>query len=729
MNSVLMQQPPEVAMQPAAIKLRRKALGATLLLCAAGIVINMGGLQLALLLGLPLYIDSVGTIFAAAAGGYLPGVVVGFLTNALASISSPTTAYYGSLNVLIAVVTAFAARRNWLKKPSALLGLVLTYALIGGGLGSVLTWLLNGLQIGDDITTDLSHAILERSGMGVFWSLFLANLLIDLADKAVVLPLSLLLLRATPQRWIELFQTFGWQQTPLNAEEKAAATKRFSRAMSLRSKILILIAAATVLIACSAAVISYILYSRATLGEQTNLSQGVADLAASIIDGDRVGEFIALGEEADGYRETEERLYRIRESSPSIEYVYVYKITYEGCRVVFDLDTEDLEGDDPGTLIHFDEAFRPYLPTLYAGGRIDPIISNETYGWLLTAYSPVYDSYGVCQCYAAADISMTELTASQYAFIAKILSLFFGFLIFVLAVALWLAEYNITLPINTMALAAGSFAYNSETARKGSIDRIHGIGIRTGDEIENLYTAFEKTTEDTVRYITDVQEKNDEISKLQSGLLLVLADVVESRDHCTGDHIKKTAAYVRIIMEQMRRDGIYADRLTDKFIEDVTVSAPLHDIGKIQVPDAILNKPGKLTDEEYTRMKNHTTYGSNIIGRAIDAVGGDSSGYLSEAQNLAAYHHERWDGTGYPNRLAGEDIPLSARIMAVADVFDALVSRRSYKQGRSTDSVIDAIREGSGTHFDPKIVEAFLHAEKEIRRTAETYSDDDPAAS
>ena len=146
-------------------------------------------------------------------------------------------------------------------------------------------------------------------------------------------------------------------------------------------------------------------------------------------------------------------------------------------------------------------------------------------------------------------------------------------------------------------------------------------------------------------------------------------------------------------------------------------SAPLHDLGKIEIPDAVLNKPGKLTDEEYSHMKYHTLAGKKIIERSAQAVA--EPGYLLEAGRLAEYHHERWDGKGYPHGEMGEVIPLSARIMAVADVFDALVSKRSYKEGFSIEKSLDIIREGIGTQFDPQVAKAFLDAEPEIRKIAE----------
>jgi HD-GYP domain-containing protein (c-di-GMP phosphodiesterase class II) len=150
---------------------------------------------------------------------------------------------------------------------------------------------------------------------------------------------------------------------------------------------------------------------------------------------------------------------------------------------------------------------------------------------------------------------------------------------------------------------------------------------------------------------------------------------------------------------------------------DVYRSAPLHDIGKIRISDMILNKPGKLTDEEFALMKKHTVYGGDVIEKTRPASGDIS--YLDVAKDLATYHHEWWNGRGYPEGLKGEEIPLSARIMAVADVFDALISKRCYKDGFSFEKSMDIIREESGTHFDPLVAGAFLNASDEVRKVVE----------
>ena len=692
-----------------------------LILCAFGLIINVFGSRLAIWLNLPLFLDNIGSALAAALGGNVPGMAVGFFTNVINGILDSSTIYYASLTVLIAIASNWFARRGFydFKKPWKLLPIIATFALIGGGLGSLLTWTLYGFSFGGTISAPLAQSIYAAGHLNQFWSQFLADMIIDVADKTITVLIIAAVYNLLPVSLRKKLYFTGWQQTPLSEKNQMAAENKRSRGMSLRSKIILLVATGMIIIAVGVTTISFIHFRRAAIDEHVNMAKGVVRVVAETVDAERVDEFLEKGEEAEGYLAIEARLGALVQSSDDIQYVYVYRIEEDGCHVVFDPDTSEETGADPGDILDFDAAFLPVLDKLLAGEEIDPIISNEEYGWLLSVYKPIYNKSGVCQCYGAVDINMDHIATSGYQFLARVLSVFLGFFLLMLTLAIWVAEYNIILPINTMDIATGRFAYNSEEARSDTVERIKQLDIRTGDEIENLYHSVVKTTEDTVQYIEYAQTQNETISRLQNGLILVLADMVESRDKCTGDHVRKTAAYTDIIMRQMKKEGIYLDQLTDEFMYDVVNSAPLHDIGKIQVPDGILNKPGKLTDEEFEIMKSHTTAGAQVIEHAMEMVNGQDSGYLEEAKYLAHFHHEKWNGKGYPLGLYQEEIPLSARIMAVADVFDALVSKRSYKEGFSFEKAMSIIQEGAGTHFDPNVAAAFLHASDEVRKVME----------
>ena len=698
-------------------KLLRKKNTNALLCCIAGVAINLIFTNIASRSGFPVYLDTVGTILAALLGGYLPGVIVGFTTNLFKGISDISSIYYGVLNVIIAVSTAFFAKKGLLKKFWGILLTLIILTLIGGGLGTLLPWFM------DELTFDaesLGAKIYRTGHFSTSTAQLFANLITDFFDKSLTLIFVFIINKLIPNKIKHTFRLAGWKQTPLSAEEEKAARSANSRLMSMQTKILLLLIVAMVAIAAAATSISIMIYRSTAIKEHTRTAQGAASMAAGAIDPEMVGTYLEDGEDAPGYTATKDMLYRIRNSSPDIEYVYVYSIQKNGCHVVFDLDTDDLQGDPAGTIVPFDESFMELVPDLLDGKEIEPIITDDTYGWLLTVYQPVYDSAGNCVCYAAADVSMKQITDNERNFLVEELSLFLGFFILILIVVWELVEYNMVLPVNSMALSADAFAYNSEEAREVSLEKLRCLNIHTGDEVENLYRAFVKTSEDSVNYVTAIQEKTETIANMQNALIMVLADIVESRDNNTGDHIRKTAAYTAIIMKHMRQLGIYTNQLTEQFVSDVVNSAPLHDIGKITVPDAILNKPGRLSDEEYEIMKEHAIAGSEIISKTIGLV--PQSGYLSEARNMAEFHHEKWNGKGYPHGLKGTDIPLSARIMAVADVFDALVSKRSYKEPFTFEKAKEIIHEGAGSHFDPRIVEAFFDAEEEVREVAEKFN-------
>ncbi len=219
-----------------------------------------------------------------------------------------------------------------------------------------------------------------------------------------------------------------------------------------------------------------------------------------------------------------------------------------------------------------------------------------------------------------------------------------------------------------------------------------------------------------------VEQRLTEINHLQYATICVMTSMAEFRDETTGNHIRRTQNYVLMLAKEMSKLPHYKAKLTPNYIEQVSKSAPLHDIGKIAIPDDILLKPGRHTPEEFVTMKTHAQRGYDMLKKAGDYMG-EKGEFLEIAMEIAGSHHEKWDGSGYPMGLKNTQIPFSARLMALADVFDALLSRRPYKPAMSIEQTIKIILEGKGTHFDPEIVDAFLKIKDEMLKVAKNLAD------
>ncbi len=237
-----------------------------------------------------------------------------------------------------------------------------------------------------------------------------------------------------------------------------------------------------------------------------------------------------------------------------------------------------------------------------------------------------------------------------------------------------------------------------------SIVEIHGRPASTSFEFTDI--TISSKYQDSLE--TEVKQRTEKIETMQRKVINSFASVVEARSLETGEHIARTSEYVRLTIESLKNSGLYTDILTDDYVKCLIEVAPLHDIGKISISDSILLKPGRLNDEEFDEMKKHAEIGAQVIETTMKGVEDDD--YVEMAMEVAAYHHEKWDGKGYPHKISGSNIPLSARIMAIADTYDALIAKRCYKDAYSKEKAMEIIREESGTHFDPDIAEAFLKA-------------------
>ncbi len=227
----------------------------------------------------------------------------------------------------------------------------------------------------------------------------------------------------------------------------------------------------------------------------------------------------------------------------------------------------------------------------------------------------------------------------------------------------------------------------------------------------------------------EVARRTRELQSIQDVTIMALASLAETRDNDTGGHIRRTQFYVHALATRLKAHPRFAAQLTDHYIETLFKSAPLHDIGKVGIPDRILLKPGRFEPDEFEIMKSHTVLGRDAIRQAENQLGVEVE-FLACAKQIAYGHQEKWDGSGYPEGLAGDAIPLAARLMAVADVYDALISRRVYKPAMPHGKAVEIIAAGRGGHFDPDLVDAFLAIHEEFRAIAERFrdTDDDIAA-
>ncbi len=563
----------------------RKNILYTIGIIILGVLINRIISDTSILLGLPLYLDSIGTIFIAAIGGVFPGMMVGFITNMIGGITDTSTFYYGTINVLIALIAGMGAEKGCFDKFRKIFILLPFYLLLSIPC-SLLTYILFAFSIGENVASPVVSAI-HNKGIPVLLAQIIGDYTVEIPDKLISIIIAFILVKLTPAKVREALDIISGRNI-----RRHFSKEDMERRSSLRTQISVGFMIAGLAIVLIAFFVSYKTYMEAKV---TGFPDGTYDIA------------------------------HIR--------------------------TETL---------------------LYSG---------------------------------------------------KMLSAVLGLLMCIVSFTMVLADSTIVNPLHSMAKEMKRFAYDSNSGRDKSVRKIESLDIKTGNEIEELYKALSKTVKDIDEYIDMTTAQAEQISVMQVNLINTLADIVESRDAVTGYHVKRTSEYCRLLALELRAEGKYTDILTDDYISSLAIAASLHDIGKIKIPDAILNKPGRLTDEEFEIIKTHTVMGKKMLENTNLST--EDNSYLEMAEDIAYYHHEWWDGSkrGYPERISGESIPLSARIMAVADVFDALMSKRSYKEGYPLEKTIQIMQEEKGTHFDPAILDALMVIQQKLVEVARLYSE------
>ncbi len=695
-----------------------------LLISFGGIAVNVILSYLMTRFGIPLFLDSIGTIAVSCLTGMLfSGIFTAVFSSVFCSFFNASAIYFGIFNAAVAIYTVWFVRKFTFKRIGLsflyVSSIILFYALVNSSVLYVLYGSSQASLVAQNVASFSTAA-----NFPYFLSFFLINILVNILDKGISFVLVLILMQLTPDSRLYAIKSGVWKQKPLTyAQQKTMKKWKSDIKYSIQKKNTVVLLLSSVLLVLVMGWIGVKLYFENTKAERLELGWNTVKSAAQIIDTSKINDYIKYGTAAEGYEDTAKLLTMLWNTATNVQYLYVVRLEENGTRFIFDVEDPNgiEESYKPGQLVPFDPEFNSYLPDLFAGKQIEPVESKTLFGWMVSVYYPVKDADGKCACYVAADISLYYMADYMKSFMLRVFLIMAGFFLLIIAYAIWTTGVSISFPITAMAACVDSFAQTDEEQEKldENVRTIRSLDIHTDDEIEKLYNAICKMTLNQAEQVRDIRRLSESTLQMQDGLIITMADMVESRDSDTGAHVQKTAAYVKIIVEGLKRKGYYAQKITPKFMADVVRSAPLHDVGKINIPDGVLNKPGKLTDEEFAIMKSHTTVGKQILENAISTVKGES--YLKEARNMAAYHHERWDGKGYPEGLKEEEIPLSARIMAVADVFDALASKRVYKPAYPKEKALQIIRDGKGTQFDPKCVEVFLEAESEIGDVLEKY--------
>lgn len=683
-----------------------------LIFVVIGTIINICGAIFTTYFNIPLYLDAIGTIFVAILGGGLPAIITGMLCSIIFNQFVFGYLYFSIINVFIALITSWFAHYSRRSKIVRLLGYIFGTSLVCSCLGMLIQYLVPGLPMQENVI-EISKLFITGEGDGLYIYFTIVSFFLNLVDKAISIFIALILNKLVPESVKEIINSYGWRQKPLTIDEIRAYRKKAGRRTILNNVSFIL---STTIIVLSVILVwfSITFYYEDCVEEYTDEAHAVAKSAAAVIDGNQISEYVKWGENATGYKETANLLQLFLDDTQGVEKVSVFIAEKNGYMYLFQLAKPELDLFDNGKVMPYMEQYTEYVDRFINGEDIDEIIKSVD-GRVFSAFHTVKNSSGETVCYVVADVYMSFLSEYAREYLIKTFLCFSGFIVLIMVLGFTHAGYNLVFPLNSITEASSLFleSHGNQRALDENVRKTRAIGVHTNDEIEALYLTICKMESEMSEYVRDIRHYAETTKKMQNGLIITLASIVENRQASSSRHLQNTSAYVRIILNGLKKKGYYPEKISDEYIEELEMSAPLHDIGKINIPDVITNKHGELTEEESEVLKLHVVYGKEIIERAIDTVKGDS--YLKEARNMVAYHHERWDGNGYPDGLHGEVIPLSARIMALADFLDTLTSPKGFKISYSLEEAVEIIQSESGKQFDPKCVEALLDSLTEVK--------------
>ncbi|SHI47480.1 HD domain-containing phosphohydrolase [Pseudobutyrivibrio xylanivorans] len=678
----------------------------------AGILLNVCLNYLALKMDLPMYLDIVGTIFVTFLGGVLPGIIVSLITSMLLNIFSPGYLYYSLITVIIAILAGWFFRYSKSSKILKFLYSVLTAALVCSVFGVFIQNYISGLPF-EEYVEEIFQYVNVKNEFSYMLVVIFAVFLLNIVDKGIAIGLATLFFHLIPERTRDYIANYGWKQKPLTLQEIREA-RNISTNKAIHKKISVMLSTTICLLSVIMIWISITFYYEDCKEEYSDEAFAIVENAASILDGDEIYEYVKWGDKAKGYHDVENQMKMLLNNTQGVVKLSFFIPEQNGFLYLFQVGKEGVTLSDNGIIIPYYDEFSKYNDYFKNKEVIHEIMFNSDKSVMFASY-PVRNSNGEIVCYAISDVYMSFLSEYARDYLMKIFLCFSGFVVMIMIFAFTLAGYELVIPINCITNAACEFldSHGDQNALDENVRKTRSIGICTGDEVEQLYRTICQMESEMAEYVRDLRHFANTTRKTQTGLIITLAGIVESRDINSTSHVHNTAAYVRIILNGLKKKGYYSEKLSDEYMEEVEMSAPLHDIGKIQISDSIINKRDELTNEEEEIYKLHTVYGRRIMEKAITIVNDDT--YLKEARNMAAYHHERWDGKGFPEGLHGEVIPLSARVMGLANELDELISPRGFKISCTLDEAIEIIKSESGKKFDPKCVDALLECISDVK--------------
>ncbi len=455
--------------------------------------------------------------------------------------------------------------------------------------------------------------------------------------------------------------------------------------------------------------ISFSFYNDTIKSESNRTSIGMTNSIASGINGNRVNDWI-YGKRMEEYSHTKNEVINFVKASDEIEKITVAKMLADDILILFEVGDNLIYGRSFGMIPYSTELEKVKNDLLY-GYQIEPIKFTKKGESYIMSLTPVKSSDGDTECYVICEISLGGLEEER-ALLVKALAAALSISTALAILAYLYLNSILVAPLRRIDAGLDAFADDNKLAEK-----TRSILL---DKKQNRIRELENMNKHFVELIDDVSTHSEQVDDFGNDVIKNVSNMVNLRNVSDTSNIDQIKDYTLLIIENLRRKRKYKTQITDMFTDAMITAVPLYDLGELLVSDDILNKNDSLTEEEYAALKKHTEDGVALVD---DVIGGiHDEYYVQIAKDMAQYHHEKWNGSGYMAGLKGKEIPLAARIIAVPDVFNALISDKTYRKGKTIEEAFDIIKKGRKVLFDKDVVDAFFQAEKDIRRIAGRYS-------